>query len=168
MKEATAVKRPLAIAEIELEATITARAGDRAKGYEMFRKAAEMEAALIYTEPPSYPRPVVEGLGATAPRWAITRSPRSAYREALAREPGSGRAYFAPATALSGLGRDADARQMAARGIKAWDKADADLPQLRTTGSTAGGHPIGPPDHQAAGGKTPSPRRLRQAGLRDQ
>ena len=34
------------IAELELEATITARSGDTAKGYALFRKAAEMEAAL--------------------------------------------------------------------------------------------------------------------------
>ena len=51
VQAATAVKRPLTIAGIELEATIAARSGDKARGYELFRKAADMEAALIYTEP---------------------------------------------------------------------------------------------------------------------
>ena len=61
LKSVSATSEPLQIAALELEATITARGGDRAAGYAMFRKAADKEAALIYTEPPSYPRPVVEG-----------------------------------------------------------------------------------------------------------
>ncbi|OLB62951.1 MAG: hypothetical protein AUI11_03505 [Acidobacteria bacterium 13_2_20CM_2_66_4] len=56
-----AAKEPMAIAAQELEAIIAAKAGDRKKAYELYRKAADREAAMIYTEPPSYPRPVVEG-----------------------------------------------------------------------------------------------------------
>jgi tetratricopeptide (TPR) repeat protein len=134
VQAATAVKRPLTIAEMELDATIAARAGDTAKGYELFRKAADMEAALIYTEPPSYPRPVVEGFAATAAALGDHATAEKAYREALAREPGSGRAYFGLAAALRGLKRDADAQLMLAQGIFAWDKADADLPQVRGSG----------------------------------
>lgn len=136
---ATAAKRPLAIAELELEATITARAGDTAKGYELFRKAADMEAALIYTEPPSYPRPVAEGFGATAAALGDHAVAERAHREALAREPGSGRAYFALAAALRGLNRSVDAQLMTASGVWAWDKADPDLPQLRRISSATSG-----------------------------
>ena len=63
-----------------------------------------------------------------------------AYRSALAREPGSGRAYFGIAAALRAQNRLADAQTMDAkgRGCSA-DKADSDLPQLRqATSSTAG------------------------------
>jgi hypothetical protein len=88
----TATRRSLDVAQAELGATIAARLGDKKKGYEMFRKAADMEAALLYTEPPAYPRPVVEG-------WAITASAlndqtvaEAAWRESLMREPGGWRA----------------------------------------------------------------------------
>jgi hypothetical protein len=53
LKAVTATLRPLTVAEIELRATIKARNGQRRKAYELFRTAADMEAALIYTEPPS-------------------------------------------------------------------------------------------------------------------
>lgn len=139
VQAATAAKRPLAIAELELEATIAARGGDRAKGYALFRRAADMEAALIYTEPPSYPRPVAEALGATAASLGDHQVAEAAYREALVREPGSGRAYFGLAAALRGLDRGADAQPMTARGMQAWDKADRDLPQLRAVASASGG-----------------------------
>ncbi|MGH6914865.1 MAG: tetratricopeptide repeat protein, partial [Geminicoccales bacterium] len=138
LESITASKRPLAIAEIELDATIAARAGDRKKGWELFRKAAGMEAALIYTEPPSYPRPVVEGFANTAMALGDHATAEQAYRDALAREPGSGRAYFGLAASLRAQNKTAEAREMMAKGTKAWDKADADLPQMRTVTHTAG------------------------------
>ena len=137
VEAATAVKRPLAIAEMELDATIAARAGDKARGYEMFRQAAVMEAALIYTEPPSYPRPVVEGLAMTAASLGDFATAESAYRDALLREPGSGRAYLGLAAALRALQQPDAARQMTDRGLAAWDKADPDLPQLRPRSSAS-------------------------------
>ncbi len=130
---ASATKRPLEIAELELEATITARSGDKAKGFEMFWKAAEMEASLLYTEPPSYPRPVVEGLGVTAAALGDHEVAAKAFTEALAREPGSGRAYFAMAKTLRALNRPDEARRMAEAATRAWDKADRDLPQIKTS-----------------------------------
>ena len=138
LKTITAAKRPLEIASIELDATVAARAGDVRKGWELFRKAADMEAALIYTEPPSYPRPVAEGMALTALALGDHKTAEKAYREALSREPGSGRAYFGLAAALRGQSKTAEAQEMAAKGLKAWDKADADLPQLRSTTHTAG------------------------------
>ena len=91
------------------------------------RKAADMEAALVYTEPPSYPRPVVEGFGATSLALGDFATAERMYREALGREPGSGRAYFGVAAALRGMNRIADAEEMAAKGSQAWDKADEDV-----------------------------------------
>jgi tetratricopeptide (TPR) repeat protein len=138
LKTITASKRPLEIAAIELEATVAARGGDTRRGWELFRKAADMEAALIYTEPPSYPRPVAEGFAITALALGDHATAEKAYREVLTREPGSGRAYFGIAAALRSQNRLAEAQEMAAKGTKAWDKADADLPQLRTATHTAG------------------------------
>jgi tetratricopeptide (TPR) repeat protein len=137
LKKATATVRPLTVAELELDASIQARSGDRKKAYELFRQAADMEAALIYTEPPSYPRPVVEGWATTAMALGDFGVAEQAYREALQREPGSGRAYFGIAAALRGQNKAEEAQAMDAKGRTAWDKADADLPQLRQVRSAA-------------------------------
>jgi hypothetical protein len=129
---------PLAIAALELEATIAARRGDREKANELFKKAGEREAALIYTEPPSYPRPAVEGWAAAA---LVTRdypTAEAAYREALAREPGSGRAMYGIAAALDGQGKAAEAQAMRLRAAQAWTNADADLPQRQGQRTSAG------------------------------
>jgi tetratricopeptide (TPR) repeat protein len=137
LEQVTATKRPLTIAEMELDATILARTGDAKKAWDLFRKAAEWEKALLYTEPPSYPRPVVEGFANTALAMGDFATAEKGYREALEREPGSGRAYFGAAAALKAQNKTADAQAMTLKGMKAWDKADADLPQMRTTTNTA-------------------------------
>ncbi len=136
VKKAQGSRRPLAIAAIELEATVTAFRGDRAKAYTLFRQAADSEAALIYTEPPSYPRPVVEGMAHTALALGDATAAETGYREALAREPGSGHAFFGVAAALQVQGRVVESRLAYERGLMKWDKADVDLfgrkPALRT------------------------------------
>ena len=118
---------------MELEGTIAAYAGDRKRSRYLFRKAADTEAGLLYTEPPAYPRPVVEGWGRAALMLHDYSSAEKAYREALAREPGGGRAMFGLAEALKGLGRTADAEKTMGDARKAWARADADLPQLKAT-----------------------------------
>lgn len=126
-----ASRRPLAVAQMELEATIAAYRGDRKRSRYLFGKAADLEAGLLYTEPPSYPRPVVEAWGSAALMMRDYGSAEKAYREALAREPGGGRAMFGLAAALRGLGRVADADKTLGEARKAWAKADADLPQMK-------------------------------------
>ena len=137
LKNVTATVRSLTVAELELDATIEARSGNRKKGFALFEQAADMEAALIYTEPPSYPRPVVEGWATTAIALGEPGIAEQAYRTALAREPGSGRAYFGMATALRAQNKLADAQAMEIKGREAWNKADTDLPQLRQATSAA-------------------------------
>jgi tetratricopeptide (TPR) repeat protein len=137
LKKVTATVRPLTVAELELDATIEARSGGRKKSDELFRQAADMEAALIYTEPPSYPRPALEGWATTAMALGDFAVAERAYREALQREPGSGRAYFGIAAALRAQNKPDEAQAMDAKGRAAWDKADADLPQMRHAASPA-------------------------------
>ena len=126
----TSAKEPISIAAQELEATIAARGGDRKKGYELYRKAADREAAMIYTEPPAYPRPVVEGWGNVALALGDFAAAEKAYRETLTREPGSGRAYFGLAASLDGLGRTSEAQSVRSLAAKAWASADQNLPQM--------------------------------------
>jgi len=52
------------------------------------------------------------------------------FREALGREPRGGRAYFCLAWSLDALGRTADAQDVRARAARAWQHADANLPQM--------------------------------------
>jgi tetratricopeptide (TPR) repeat protein len=132
----TSAKEPIGIGLQELEATIAARAGDRKKASELYRKAADREAAMLYTEPPSYPRPVVEGFGNVALALGDYAAAEKAYREALEREPGSGRAYFGLAAALDGLGKTTDARDARSRAAKAWANADPGLPQVQALKSS--------------------------------
>jgi tetratricopeptide (TPR) repeat protein len=138
----TSAKEPIGIALQELEATIAARAGDKKKAYALYKKGADREAALLYTEPPAYPRPVVEGLGNVAAAIGDHATAEKAYREALAREPGSGRAYFGIAAALERQGKTAEAGTVRAKALKAWANADANLPQLQgVKSSTAAPQP---------------------------
>ncbi len=127
----TSAKEPLGIASQELEATIAARGGDQKKAYELYRKAATREANIMYTEPPAYPRPVVEGWANVALALGDYATAEKGYREALEREPGSGRAFFGLAAALEGLGKAAEARAARDRAAKAWANADPNLPQMQ-------------------------------------
>lgn len=90
-----------------------------------------MEAELLYTEPPAYPRPVLEMLGKTALLLGDFKEAESAYRQALENEPGSGRALWGIAQALKGSGRRADSDRIYAELASAWKTADTDLPQLK-------------------------------------
>jgi tetratricopeptide (TPR) repeat protein len=131
LESVTSSKEPIGIGVQELEATIATRSGDKKRGYELYRKAADREAAMLYTEPPSYPRPVVEGWGNVALAMGDHAAADKAYREALGREPGSGRAYFGLAAALEGEGKIAEARAVRAKAAKAWARADGNLPQVQ-------------------------------------
>ena len=137
----TSAKEPIGIAAQELEATIAARAGDRKKAYQLYRKAADREANLLYTEPPAYPRPVVEGWANVALALGDHATAEKGYREALEREPGSGRAFFGLAASLEGQGKNAEAVNARERAARAWANADANLPQvqkLRTSTALVG------------------------------
>jgi Tfp pilus assembly protein PilF len=127
----TSAKEPLGIGAQELEATIAARAGDRKKAYELYRKAADREANILYTEPPAYPRPVVEGWANVALALGDYATAEKGYREALEREPGSGRAFFGLAASLEGQGKNGEAQEAKSRAAKAWANADANLPQVQ-------------------------------------
>jgi tetratricopeptide (TPR) repeat protein len=140
LESVTSAKEPIGIGAQELEAVIAAKSGDKAKSYALFRKAADREAAMLYTEPPSYPRPVVESFATVALSLGDYATAEKEFRETLGREPGSGRAYFGLAAALEGAGKATEARDVFAKAAKAWAKADSTLPQVqKLKTSTAAG-----------------------------
>jgi tetratricopeptide (TPR) repeat protein len=125
----------LEVARLELEGYLDVHRGKVDRGLELLRKAAGLEAALIYTEPPAYPRPVVEMLGRAALGVRNYKEAESAYRKALEQEPGSGRALYGLAQSLDGLERRGDAVAARLGFTRAWSSADSDLPQMQEPGA---------------------------------
>ncbi|MDX1984470.1 MAG: tetratricopeptide repeat protein [Bryobacteraceae bacterium] len=97
-----AVPAELRVARQELTGHILIARKKVEQGIEKLRKTMKRERALIYSEPPFYPRPVGEALGRISLRHGDTDSASKAFREALEQFPDS-------AIAKSGL-RDLEGR----------------------------------------------------------
>jgi len=96
-------------------------------------EVAELKAAivlqdkLVYDEPPSWPTPLRESLGAALLRSGDAGAAESAFREDLKRNRGNGRSLFGLAKALEAQGRNAEAAAAMAEFKKAWKGADVVL-----------------------------------------
>lgn len=77
----------LAVAREELEGHIVAASGDLKRAMRILANASQKERALTYSEPPAYPRPVAEALGALALRQGRLAEAESAFRIALEQFP---------------------------------------------------------------------------------
>jgi tetratricopeptide (TPR) repeat protein len=99
------------IAHSELDAYIDTRAGRIKEGLAALDRSAKAEAELPYTDPTEYPRPVLELLGRASLDTHEFRIAESAYRRALEREPGGGRALWGLAKAFAGLGKNDQAQK---------------------------------------------------------
>ncbi len=78
--------KPLAVAKLELDAHL---AGNDEKKLRLLARAARDERELRYTEPTSYPRPVLEVLGQVALKAGKTQVTERAFRDALEQYPES-------------------------------------------------------------------------------
>jgi tetratricopeptide (TPR) repeat protein len=152
--------RALAVAPIELKARIAAQEAtsmpltqltnvpgsespvEQAKKADMaislLREGIEEEIKLGYSEPALYPTPMEEVAGKVCLELKRWKEAEEFFRAALERDPGSGRAYFGLMLAQQPLGKGAEARMSYARFLKAWSKADADLPEIRRAKELAG------------------------------
>ncbi len=131
--------RALNVAPFELQARLLAREGKADEAIAKLREAIEEEYKLGYSEPPIYPNPMEEVAGKIClelKRWAEAEE---FFRAALERDPGSGRAYLGLMQSQQTLGKADEAKQNYARFVKAWSRADADLPEtMRVKELTAG------------------------------
>jgi tetratricopeptide (TPR) repeat protein len=121
----------LAVAPLELKGRILAREGNADEGIAFLRHALEEEIKVGYSEPPLYPHPMEEVLGQallTMNRWPEAEA---VFGAALARDPGSGRALFGLVQALEREGKRSEARVTYLQFLKAWARADNDLPEMR-------------------------------------
>ena len=138
--------RALAVAPLELQARVLAREGKADEAVAKLREGIEEEIKLGYSEPPLYLNPMEEVAGKVCLELKRWKEAEEFFRSALERDPGSGRAYFGLMRAQQALGKDAEARGSYAKFVKAWAKADADLPEMRHakelagTYSASGGH----------------------------
>ncbi|MEP7338753.1 MAG: tetratricopeptide repeat protein [Acidobacteriota bacterium] len=123
--------RALAVTPIELQARLLAREGKAEDAIAKLKEGIEEEIKLGYSEPPLYPVPMEEVAGKVCVELKRWKEAEEFFRAALERDPGSGRAYFGLMQAQHALGKDAEARESYAKFVKAWAKADADLPEMK-------------------------------------
>ena len=121
----------LGVAPIELKARLAAREGKADDAIKLLREAIEEEIKLGYSEPPLYPQPMEEVAGKVCLELKRWKEAEEFFRAALERDPGSGRAYFGLLQAQQSLGKQDEARETYAKFLKAWAKADEDLPEMR-------------------------------------
>jgi tetratricopeptide (TPR) repeat protein len=123
--------RALAVAPLELKARIKARESKADEALALLREGLEEEIKLGYSEPPLYPHPMEEVAGKVALELKRWQEAEDLFCLAIERDPGSGRALFGLMQAQQGAGKDREAKETYARFIKAWSKADRDLPEMQ-------------------------------------
>jgi len=130
--------RALAVAPLEVQARVLSREGKIDEAVAKLREGVEEEIKLGYSEPPLYPVPMQEVAGKVCLELKRWKEAEEFFGAALDRDPGSGRAYFGLMQAQQALGKDVEARKSYAKFLKAWSKADADLPEMRRAKELAG------------------------------
>ncbi len=130
--------RALNVAPLEIQARLLAREGKADEAIAKLKEGIEEEIKLGYSEPPLYPVPMEEVAGKVCLELKRWKEAEEFFRAALERDPGSGRAYFGLMQSQQGLGKDTDARDNYAKFVKAWAKADRDLPEMKRAKELAG------------------------------
>jgi tetratricopeptide (TPR) repeat protein len=103
------VPEPLAVAHTELEGHLLLAEGKAAPALKKLDQAANLELHMDYTEPPYYPRPVLEALGQAALKNGKPKEAEAAFRRALEQYPASYRAQTGLRAALERQGKNVEA-----------------------------------------------------------
>ena len=103
-KEKVKMKVPdvLEVAREELDGHLNLAEGKLDSGIKKLEQAANLERHLMYSEPPYYPRPVLEVLGEAALKNGKLPEAETAFRKALEQYPASHRAQVGLRAALEG------------------------------------------------------------------
>jgi tetratricopeptide (TPR) repeat protein len=104
-KNKRAVPPELLVAEDELKGQISLAANEVDRGLKLLQQAARRERALRYSEPPSYPRPILDVLGQFALRNGRLELAKAAFGEAVQQYPASPRAERGLAETVSRMER---------------------------------------------------------------
>lgn len=92
-----------------------------------WRRAVELQDALVYDEPPTWYYPIRESLGAALLRAGMKADAESVFREGVRRSPRNGRMLFGLMEALRAQGKAEDADWVKREFEAAWSKADVKL-----------------------------------------
>jgi tetratricopeptide (TPR) repeat protein len=117
----------LGVALHQLEGRIALARVSYPAAIEHFRKAAEIEDALIYDEPPAWYIPSREALGRALIAAGNYSESEKVFREELVRHPRSGRALFGLWQSLKDQGKKPAAKQAESEFRAAWKNADVKL-----------------------------------------
>jgi len=129
----------LNIQSIELRAGVLAAHRKLRAARKTYELAVKEEKKLGYHEPPFYIRPVGETEAAALLRAQDYKGAEEAYRAALVERPNSGFGLYGLALAKESAGDTAGAREGYATFLKAWPKADANLPEVTHAQKIIGG-----------------------------
>ena len=122
--------KSLSVASLELRAGALLGNGKAEPAKKLYSEAEADEKKLGYHEPPFYIRPVAETEGAALLRAKDYAGAKAAYEKALIERPNSGFELYGIARAEELLGDSAAAKGEYAAFLKAWPRADAELPEL--------------------------------------
>jgi tetratricopeptide (TPR) repeat protein len=120
----------LAIQSLELQAGVLAGNRKLRAARKVYERAAKEEKKLGYHEPPFYIRPVAETEAAALLNAKDFKGSEEAYRSALLERPNSGFGLYGLAVVKEASGDNAGARQAYETFLKAWPRADANLPEI--------------------------------------
>ena len=124
-------KTALSIAVYSLSGEIATRRGDHDAGANYFRKAAKIEDAGLYFEPPKWYYPIRHSLGAALLKAGHYAEAEKVYREDLRRFPENGWSLFGLTQALEAQGKNTEAAAAEARFRQAWANTDVTLTASR-------------------------------------
>jgi tetratricopeptide (TPR) repeat protein len=125
------VGRVLLIGLAVLEGDLAARTGDYERSIMLLDKAARLEDALVYTEPPDWSIPVRHILGAVLLEAGRPSEAETVYWEDLRRNPENGWSLFGLGQALRAQDKDEKAGAIEQRFLRAWADADITLSATR-------------------------------------
>ena len=117
----------LGVASRVANARVAAARGNSAEAIAHWRKAAELQDALIYDEPADWYYPVRESLGAALLSSGDAKAAEQAFRDDLQRNPRNPRSLFGLMNALKAQQREEDAAWVEGQFKKAWSSADTQL-----------------------------------------
>jgi tetratricopeptide (TPR) repeat protein len=122
--------KALDIASLELQAGVMVAQKKLGPAKKLYATAEKQEKKLGYHEPPFYIRPVAETEAAALLKARKYKDARIAYEAALVERPNSGFGLYGLAMVKETSGDATGAREAFATFLKAWPKADADLPEV--------------------------------------
>jgi tetratricopeptide (TPR) repeat protein len=137
-----AIMKALDIASIELRAGILAGQHKLRQAKKLYAKAEKLEKKAGYHEPPFYIRPVAETEAAALLKAKDYKDALAAYHAALEARPNSGFGLYGVALVKESSGDAAGAKEAYIAFLKAWPKADANLPEVVRAQKIAGSNTL--------------------------